>query len=81
LLYHNTYILPCLIDIVENCCNSTSLKKEAIKRAMYVWVELEGKEAEKFVEIKKALGLKASAEVLRFLVKKFRIPKVIENGG
>jgi len=47
---------------------------------MYVWVELEGKEADKFNDIKESLGLKASAEVLRHLVKKFRIPKVRSNG-
>ena len=47
---------------------------------MYVWVELEGKEAEKFLRIKEFFGLKASAEVMRVLVKKFRIPKVRSNG-
>jgi len=77
LLNHNTYILPCLIDIVENVVTQ-HLKKEAIKKAMYVWVELEGQEAEKFERIQTSLGLKARAEVIRFLVKKFRIPKAIE---
>ena len=48
---------------------------------MYVWVELEGKEAEKFLEIKDFLGLKASSEVMRVLVKRFRVPKVRSDGG
>jgi len=52
-----------------------------MKKAFYVWVELDAKEAEKFLKIKEHFGLKASSEVLRVLVKKFRIPKVIENGG
>ncbi len=43
---------------------------------MYVWVELDGKEEEKFLKIKDFLGLKASSEVMRAIVKKFRIPKV-----
>ena len=56
-------------------------KKGGNEKAMYVWVELEGEEAEKFLKIQDSLGLKARSEVLRFLVKRYRVPKVSESGG
>ena len=42
---------------------------------MYVWVDLEEKEAEKFNHIREELGLRSRAEVVRHMIKRYRLKR------
>ncbi|MCK4736503.1 MAG: hypothetical protein KAT65_28880 [Methanophagales archaeon] len=46
---------------------------------MYVWLELVGKEKEKFDNIQAELGLRSRAEVVRHLIARFRLKRGEQN--
>ena len=48
---------------------------------MYVWVNLEEKEKEKFNNIQAELGLRSRAEVIRHLIARFRLKRREQNAN